>query len=917
MIMAKPKREDAIRITSNCCRVENFTIAESYNGIHLLSGNNTIINNNIFGCLQGLHLSHEYKEIFAGNNTIINNNIFECICGLLIEPNSPQNAFKNNNISYNEFNFGALGLSLEDFIQDMDTSNLVEGKPIYYLVNKNNFRVDQSSFQDIGFLAFVNCTNINVENLALTKNYQGILLAGIVNSTIAGNTIMNNYHGIYLFQATGNKLSNNTSLRNINGIRLYHSKNNSLVNNVVINNDDDGIALCSCTDNSLISNNVSNNEDFGLGLWGSNNNKLINNIAIHNSYGILLDNSHNNILNGNIVNSSRFGIELRNSTNNMLLGNTIMNNDHGIEFDWKGSSNRIAGNKIANNRLGIYFWHSNANNNTFFHNSFINNMIQVRLRSAHTVNVWDSSYPSGGNYWSNHKLIDEFSGPYQNETGSDGICDKPYVIDENNKDNYPLMRPWITPPSNIEVKDIIYKEWNYLNVPFDIEESEDYVENFLQRGKPAANFGTIPVNMTLENTSDENAENVQITATISGNIVLVKFDPENAFEDRIIFHHFEYNCSQLVGNINVKSSQLVKLNIPVNYTSIIVGPFTIDFDSSESKSLTINVLFMIVCLNVDFEVSGSNFDPVHRSIKLKGVGNPYGLAEEIIRYLNERLGERVQEDIKKHLVEYIFSLGMNIESNAYVVAAGSTEFFDTTVKPETSSLIISTILPEGVTLLELSITIGTTVFALSTHAVYGFATMIIKPPDLIPGSWTVTIKTACPDVNFTLTVTKINSISVNKTQLFNVTWEDKTYHVVTFSNSTITNFNFSQPEKRISFSTRGLAGLHCFCNITIPIELLDGKFTVWIDDDQTHFIKNENATHSFLYFVYDHAAHKVKVVGTTVIPELSIPILIVLMTITLLAVIIRKFIKIRRNSQFPLFFVPENISIQQSITNIL
>jgi hypothetical protein len=32
-----------------------------------------------------------------------------------------------------------------------------------------------------------------------------------------------------------------------------------------------------------------------------------------------------------------------------------------------------------------------------------------------------------------------YSGFHQNETGSDGICDSFYKIDENNQDNYPLM----------------------------------------------------------------------------------------------------------------------------------------------------------------------------------------------------------------------------------------------------------------------------------------------------------------------------------------------------------------------------------------------------------------------------------------------------------------------------------------------
>ncbi len=57
-------------------------------------------------------------------------------------------------------------------------------------------------------------------------------------------------------------------------------------------------------------------------------------------------------------------------------------------------------------------------------------------------NAWDIGYPSGGNYWSDYNGSDLLSGPYQNETGGDGIGDTPYVIDVNNMDKYPLMEPW-------------------------------------------------------------------------------------------------------------------------------------------------------------------------------------------------------------------------------------------------------------------------------------------------------------------------------------------------------------------------------------------------------------------------------------------------------------------------------------------
>jgi hypothetical protein len=59
------------------------------------------------------------------------------------------------------------------------------------------------------------------------------------------------------------------------------------------------------------------------------------------------------------------------------------------------------------------------------------------------MNVWDDGYPSGGNYWSDYTSTDLYSGPYQNETGRDGIGDIPYVIDTDNQDNYPLMPPYV------------------------------------------------------------------------------------------------------------------------------------------------------------------------------------------------------------------------------------------------------------------------------------------------------------------------------------------------------------------------------------------------------------------------------------------------------------------------------------------
>jgi len=45
-----------------------------------------------------------------------------------------------------------------------------------------------------------------------------------------------------------------------------------------------------------------------------------------------------------------------------------------------------------------------------------------------SINFWSSN--KTGNYWSDYTGMDN---------NGDGICDSPYVIDENNQDNYALM----------------------------------------------------------------------------------------------------------------------------------------------------------------------------------------------------------------------------------------------------------------------------------------------------------------------------------------------------------------------------------------------------------------------------------------------------------------------------------------------
>jgi len=132
----------------------------------------------------------------------------------------------------------------------------------------------------------------------------------------------------------------------------------------------------------------------------------------------------------NIINNNN-GIFLLTSIKNSICGNTIVGNKNGISF-FLSSGNVISGNTITNSALyGIQLFSST--NNTIYHNNF-QNVAQVRSDS---VNIW--THCGEGNYWKDYNGTDFYSGPFQNETGCDGIGDEPYIIDGNNQDSRPLM----------------------------------------------------------------------------------------------------------------------------------------------------------------------------------------------------------------------------------------------------------------------------------------------------------------------------------------------------------------------------------------------------------------------------------------------------------------------------------------------
>jgi len=282
--------------------------------------------------------------------------------------------------------------------------------------------------------------NIIIDGAGFTVDGQGggygIDLSNRSYVTVKNVRITDFSTGAHLAFSNNNNITNNDLLNNIGGIFAYSSNNNVITNNRVFTNTNNGISLNRSNNNTIAQNYLSRDNIYGITLAYSCNNTLTHNNITNNDYGIHIHStSENNLVVGNNASNYFYGIYLNAVIKNTLVANNLYNNDCGICL-WNSHNNICANNNVLNNSQGIDL--GNSRNNLIFHNNFVNNDAQASVTLGY-ANVWDDGYPSGGNYWSNYMGVDFKSGISQNSTGSDGIGDAKYVINQNNTDGFPLM----------------------------------------------------------------------------------------------------------------------------------------------------------------------------------------------------------------------------------------------------------------------------------------------------------------------------------------------------------------------------------------------------------------------------------------------------------------------------------------------
>jgi parallel beta-helix repeat protein len=325
--------------SSNSNSLNNNTCSNnSQYGVNLyLSSGNALINNTCSGNAAAGILIHD-----SGSNTLSNNSCSDSDSGngILIVSSSVE-TLRGNVMVNDGIEFGSSDVWNS---QDIDTSNTVNGKPVYYYKNKIGGTVPT----DAGQVLLGSCQDMVLENVCLGNVGTGIAIGFSSNIAVRNNSLF----GI------------------VTGIALEHSNGNTITNNSLsIMDRGSGIYLSVSTGNTITKNNCSDSASFGYGMYimySPSGNTISDNVFYHNSgSGLLLYSSSGNSLTNNTCSyNAQYGVKLVSSSND---------------------------NRIWNNT----FDHNNGAGDTY-------DLSHVQAYDGGSGNLWNSSgSPHGyGNYWS-------------------------------------------------------------------------------------------------------------------------------------------------------------------------------------------------------------------------------------------------------------------------------------------------------------------------------------------------------------------------------------------------------------------------------------------------------------------------------------------------------------------------------------
>ncbi|MFX0074521.1 MAG: NosD domain-containing protein [Candidatus Hermodarchaeota archaeon] len=284
---------------------------------------------------------------------------------------SVNNTLKDNIMT----NCGLLCGDPKDFdhmtTQDIDTSNLVNGNPLYYYSNETGLTA--TNFTNAGQVFLINTNSSTIDNLIFSNTTVGIQLFSSHDNIISNCEFRYNKRDSFsLYKSNDNEIIGNT-FENTNEGHLWiqESNGNHITDNTItddpVHNPSIGISLGDCNYSFVLRNDVHNCWT-GIMASGAHNSFSGNNLSNNVEDGLIISYSEYNTVINNTLNSNWDGMSVESSNNNNILNNT-MNNNRGYGLILYESSNNIVSDNIFRcNRDGCWL-DEGGTGNTFINNT--------------------------------------------------------------------------------------------------------------------------------------------------------------------------------------------------------------------------------------------------------------------------------------------------------------------------------------------------------------------------------------------------------------------------------------------------------------------------------------------------------------------------------------------------------------------
>ena len=357
IVDASDPHDHVFEILSDSVVINGFTVRNTTDtGIHVTDSDHVnisdcVVENNVFGICT---TSSDYSDITR--NIVRDNTNGICLAS------SPYATLTENTLSNNRVrNLGTSGTDSDSYWRkhNIDTTNTVNGKPVYYYVDSNDLTIENL---DAGHITLVDCNNATVRGCRVI-GCDELQLTSTDDSLIEGNTVCGTEYAIWLLYSSNNVVRGNTANDNDgsgNGIRVQHGVDNRIENNTLKRNYM-GVYAEGCENTTIINNRI---EDNSYGCWLYNQNQILHNTIQGSEYhGLNIMGGENQVAENTIIDNGNTswscGIALSGSLSNNLIYNNYFDNPNNAHDDgantWN-TTNTTGHNIVGGSEIGGNYW---------------------------------------------------------------------------------------------------------------------------------------------------------------------------------------------------------------------------------------------------------------------------------------------------------------------------------------------------------------------------------------------------------------------------------------------------------------------------------------------------------------------------------------------------------------------------------